>query len=186
MPAQPAPQPAPQVEVVASERPFEGRIVSVRIDQVRLEDGAVVRQEVVEHRESMTVIAVDAEERIVLVRQYRHPAGAALLETPAGSVDPGETAEAAVNRELAEETGCGARDVTYLGSFFLAPGWTTEYMHVYLARGLYEAEAEGDEDERIEVVRLPLAEWEARIDRGEIRDGKSIAAWRLAQPRLGR
>lgn len=167
-------------EVVSSSHPFAGKIISVRVDEVRLPDGAVVRQEVVEHRESMTVIALDDRERIVLVKQYRHPAQDVLLETPAGSVDPGETAEASVNRELAEETGLAARRVELIGRFYLAPGWATELMHVYLARDLYEAEAEPDEDERIEVVRLPISEWEAKVAAGEIRDAKSIAAWHLA------
>lgn len=175
---------SPSPEVVASQRPFAGRIVAVRLDDVRLPDGHVTRQEVVEHAESMTVVAVDAEGRLVLVRQYRHPAGADLLETPAGSVDPGETAEEAVNRELAEETGLMAREVLKLGAFFLAPGWCTEHMHVYLARDLYEAPLPPDEDERIEVVRLPRAEWEALIAAGAIRDAKSIAAWHLALPHL--
>jgi ADP-ribose pyrophosphatase len=173
-------------QTLSSTHAYQGKIVSVRVDQVRLDDGKVVPQEVVEHRESMTVIAIDAQERIVLVSQYRHPTGETLLETPAGSVDPGETAEEAVNRELAEETGWKARRVTPLGAFYLAPGWATEFMHVYLAQDLYEAEAEPDEDERIEVVHLLLAEWEAQIDRGKIRDCKSIAAWRLAQPHLER
>jgi 8-oxo-dGTP pyrophosphatase MutT (NUDIX family) len=173
------------VEVLSTARPFQGKIVSIRIDDVRLEDGHVTRQEVVEHRESMTVVAVDSEDRIVLVRQYRHPTGQVLLETPAGCVDPGETVEEAVNRELAEETGCCAREVISLGKFYLAPGWTTELMHAYLARDLYESAAEPDEDERIEVVHLPLAEWEAKIRAGEIQDCKSIAAWYLALPHLG-
>jgi ADP-ribose pyrophosphatase len=171
-------------EVVSSARRFEGRIVNVRVDEIRLPDGHVVKQEVVEHRESMTVIALDAENRIVLVKQYRHPAGRELLETPAGSVDPGETAENAVNRELSEETGLCAREVTLLTRFFLAPGWATEYMHVYLARDLYESASEPDEDERIEVVRLSVPEWEERIHAGEIEDSKSIAAWFLAKARL--
>ena len=173
-------------ELLSSQRPFQGKIVSVRIDEIRLEDGHVTRQEVVEHRESMTVVAVDAEDRIVLVRQYRHPAAAELLETPAGSIDEGETPEACVNRELAEETGFCAREVVRLGAYYLAPGWTTEFMHVFLARDLYEFAAEGDEDERIEVVRLPFAEWEAKIYAGEVQDSKSIAAWFLARPHLGR
>ena len=171
-------------EVIGSKRHFEGKIVQVRVDEVRLEDGHVMRQEVVEHRESMTVVAMDAEQRLLLVRQYRHPVAQDLLETPAGSVDPGETAEDAVNRELAEETGCCARVVIPLGSFYLAPGWTTERMHVYAAHDLYPSEAEPDEDERIEVVYLPVAEWEARIAAGEVKDAKSIAAWHLARPHL--
>jgi ADP-ribose pyrophosphatase len=172
-------------EVVASERPFSGKIVAVRVDRVRLEDGHVVRQEIVEHRESMTVVALDEQERLVLVRQYRHAAGRELLETPAGSVDEGETAEASVNRELAEEAGVCARDIRLIGRYFLAPGWATELMHVYLARDLYESSAPGDEDERIEVERLTIPEWEAKIQAGEILDAKSIAAWYLARAHLG-
>jgi 8-oxo-dGTP pyrophosphatase MutT (NUDIX family) len=173
-------------QVISSQRPYAGKIVSVRVDEVRFDDGKAHPQEVVEHRESMTVIAIGSDDRILLVSQYRHPAGAVLLETPAGSVDPGETAEQAVNRELAEETGFAAREVIPLGSFYLAPGWATEYMHAYLARDLYPAEAEPDEDERIEVVWLSLDQWERRIRAGEIRDCKSIAAWHLARPHLGR
>jgi ADP-ribose pyrophosphatase len=171
-------------EVIGSTAHFKGKIVSVRVDEVRLEDGHVTRQEVVEHRESMTVVAMDAEQRLVLVRQYRHAVGEELLETPAGSVDPGETAEESVNRELAEETGWCAREVISLGSLYLVPGWATERMHFYAARGLYASQAEPDEDERIEIVYLPVTEWEARIAAGEIKDAKSIAAWHLARPHL--
>ena len=171
-------------ETLSSERLLEAKIVSVRRDQVRLDDGRTVPQEVVEHGQSMTVVAIDGEGRIVLVRQYRHPTGETLLETPAGSLDPGESPEQAVNRELAEETGLRAHEVIPIGTFYLAPGWATEYMHAFLARNLYEAHAEADEDEQIEVVRLTRAEWESLIAAGEIRDCKSIAAWHLALPHL--
>lgn len=171
-------------EIIKTTRHFEGKIVSVRVDEVRLDDGHVTRQEVVEHRDSMTVIAIDPEGRIVLVRQYRHATGQELLETPAGSVDPGETAEESVNRELSEESGLCARRVRKVGTFYLAPGWTDEFMHVYLAEDLYELAAQGDEDERIEVVLLPIAEWEERIRSGEVQDCKSIAAWYLAKAYL--
>ncbi len=171
-------------ETLTSERPFSGKIVSVRIDQVRIDDGRTTRQEVVEHRESMTVVAIDNDGKLVLVSQYRHPTGRVLLETAAGSIDPGESAEEAVNRELAEETGLRAREVTKLGAFYLAPGWCTEFMHVYLARDLYEDPADPDEDEVIEVVRMAVEDWETLIASGEILDAKSIAAWRLAEPYL--
>src|SRR5687768_343182 len=172
-------------ETLSSERPFSGKIVSVRVDQVRIDDGPTVLQEVVEHRESMTVVAIDNEGKIVLVNQYRHPTGQVLLETPAGSVDPGESAEEAVNRELAEETGLRAREVTKLGAFYLAPGWCTEFMHVYLAHDLYEDAAEPDEDEVIEVVRMTIEDWETLIASGEILDAKSIAAWHMAKRYVG-
>ncbi len=172
-------------ELLSTQQPFSGKIVSVRIDELRLEDGHVVRQEVVEHRESMTVVALDPDGKLVLVRQYRHPAREELLETPAGSIDPDESPEESVNRELAEETGFRAREVRKIGTFYLAPGWATEFMHVFLARDLYESTAECDEDERIEVVHLTRGEWEAEIRRGNVRDSKSIAAWHLALPHLG-
>lgn len=168
-------------EVLSSEQPFIGKIVSVRVDQVRIDDGRTVRQEVVEHRESMTVVAIDNDGKLVLVNQYRHPTGQLLLETAAGSIDPGESAEEAVNRELAEETGLRARTVTKLGAFYLAPGWCTEFMHVYLAQDLYDDPADPDEDEVIEVVRMAVEDWETLIASGEILDAKSIAAWRLAE-----
>lgn len=170
--------------VRSSTHAYRGKIVSVRTDEIELEDGHLSRQEVVEHRQSMTVIAIDSQERIVLVRQYRHPAEDALLETPAGSIDPGESPAECANRELAEECGFQGREVVPLGQFYLAPGWTNEFMHAFLIRDLYEVHAEGDEDERIEVVLLTRAEWEAKIRAGEIRDCKSIAAWYLALPHL--
>ncbi|MFN3649085.1 MAG: NUDIX hydrolase [Armatimonadota bacterium] len=167
--------------VLSSLYPFHGKIVTVRVDDVRLPDGHVTQQEVVEHRESMTVVALDSEDRLVLVRQYRHAVGEVLLETAAGSIDDGETPEEAVNRELAEETGYRARQVARLGSFYLAPGWATEHMHVFLARDLYESPEEGDEDERIEVVHLSIPEWEEMIAQGAVRDCKSLGAWHLAR-----
>jgi 8-oxo-dGTP pyrophosphatase MutT (NUDIX family) len=171
-------------EVVSSSCQFRGKIVSVRVDEVRLSDGRMVWQEVVEHRQSVTLIALDDQNHLVLTRQYRHPVGESLLETPAGSIDGNETPAEAANRELIEEVGLGARDLLALGSFYLAPGWATEYMHAFLARDLYPAQGRQDDDEQIEVVRLPVDEWEACIARGEIRDGKSLTAWHLALPHL--
>ncbi len=170
--------------VRSSNYPFQGRIVAVRVDELVLDDGTVVRQEVVEHRDSVTVVAVDDRGRLLLVRQFRHPTGRELLETPAGSVDPDEAPEEAVNRELAEETGYRARRIEELGGFYLAPGWATEYMRAYLATELYESPADPDEDERIEVVWLAPGEWEERIRTGGVPDAKSLAAWHLAASRL--
>ena len=90
----------------------------------------------------------------------------------------------AANRELAEEAGVSARRLEHLGSFYLAPGWCNEFMHAFLARDLVRHELEPDEDEEIEVVWLTPSEWEERLARGEILDGKSIAAWQLARLRL--
>src|SRR5262245_19980633 len=108
-------------ETVQSTVHFSGRIVRVRTDEVQLEDGAVIRQEVVEHAPSVTIVPLLDDGRVVLIRQYRHPTGRSLLETPAGSVDAGESAEEAAQRELAEEIGQRAERMVHVGSFYLAP-----------------------------------------------------------------
>lgn len=164
---------------------FAGRIVRVRTDEVRLEDGTVVRQEVVEHAPSVTIVPMLDDRRVVLIRQYRHPAGEVLLETPAGSVGPGESSEHAAQRELAEEIGQRAERMIHVGSFYLAPGWATERMEVFVATGLHPAQADPDTDERIDLVPLPLEEVWHLIRAGEIHDCKTIAAVTLAQGVIG-
>src|SRR5438270_2403899 len=157
-------------EVVESRVEFAGRIVQVRMDDVRLEDGAVIKQEVVEHAQSITVVPMLDRGTVMLVRQYRHPAGETMLETPAGSIDAGETPAAAAQRELAEEIGRRAGRLVPIGSFYLAPGWATELMHAFVALDLEGATGEADEDERIDLVSLPLEALWRRIRAGEIRD----------------
>jgi ADP-ribose pyrophosphatase len=169
---------------VASSVRFEGRIVRVRVDDMQMEDGRIVRQEVVEHAQSVTVVPMLDRETVLLVRQYRHPTGETLLETLAGSVDPGESPEVAAQREMAEEIGRRAGRLIPVGSFYLAPGWATELMHAFVAFDLQEAQGEADEDERIELVPLPVQELWRRIRAGEIRDCKTLAAMSLAQPLL--
>jgi 8-oxo-dGTP pyrophosphatase MutT (NUDIX family) len=171
-------------ETVSSETHFRGRIVTVRTDEVRLDDGHVTRQEVVEHAQSVTVVPVQADGRVLMIRQYRHPTGETILETVAGSMDPGESPEDAAQRELAEEIGFRAGRLTRLGGFYLAPGWATEFMHAFIALDLEPAEAEHDEDERIELLAVSLPDLRRQLQAGEIRDCKSIAALALAEQHL--
>jgi 8-oxo-dGTP pyrophosphatase MutT (NUDIX family) len=173
-------------EILSTTQRFHGRIVQVRTDQVRLDDGAVVEQEIVEHAPSITVVPMLDEETVLLIRQYRHPTGEVLLETPAGSLDPGETPEQAAQRELMEEIGYRARSITPLGRFYLAPGWATEFMHAFLACDLEPATAPADKDERIELVAMPLQAVWRLLEAGELRDCKTIAALALARAALGR
>jgi ADP-ribose pyrophosphatase len=172
-------------EVVGSQRLFQGRVVGLRVDEVRLAEGRTFRAEVVEHVPSVGIVPLHDDGRVVLVRQYRHPVGEALLEIPAGSVDPGETPEACAQRELAEEIGCRADDVIRLGGFYLSPGYCTEFMHIFLARGLRPATAAPDEDEQIDLEEMPLAEALRMVRAGELRDAKTIAALALAAAFLG-
>lgn len=160
--------------VVASERIYQGRIISVRQDTVELADGREAKREIVEHANVVAIVPLDAEGRVVLVRQYRLPAEDVLLEIPAGGIDEGEDFEAAAQREMAEETGFRAGKLKRLGGFYVSPGYVTEFIHVFLATDLTEEAVAADEDEQIEVVKMPLAEALALIDSGGIKDAKSI------------
>jgi len=131
-------------------------------------------------------VPLDGQGNVVMVRQYRLPAGATLLEVPAGGVDEGEDMPAAAQRELQEETGYRAERLERLGGLFVSPGYCTEFVHLFLAIGLIEDALEADPDEDITVERVPLAEAVRLAAAGEIRDGKSIAGILLAARRLGR
>ena len=169
---------------IGTRRVFEGNIINVRVDTVRMPSGISTTREIVEHSHAVCIVPVDEDGNVVLVRQYRKPAEEALLEVPAGGVEEGEVSEDAVLRELQEEIGYTAGNLQHLSSFWVAPGWATEFMHAYLATDLTPSRLEADEDENIEVVRLPFDQAVAMFKTGEIRDGKTIAAMLLAQPLL--
>ena len=157
-----------------SRRLYEGRVVSLRVDRVELPSGRSTVREVVEHAPVVAIVALDGRGNVLLVRQYRLPVQQSLLEIPAGGIDPGESAEEAAQRELQEETGQRAGRLEHLCSFFLSPGYCDEYMYLYLATALEPSALAADADERIEVVRLPLAGALRLIERGEIHDAKTI------------
>ena len=169
---------------IGTKRIYEGNIINVRVDTVRMPSGRDANREIVEHSHAVCIVPIDNDGNVVLVRQYRKPAEDALLEVPAGGVEDGEISEEAVLRELQEEIGYTADHLEHLSSFWVAPGWATEYMHAYLATGLRESRLDGDEDENIEVVRLRFDEAVSMLKTGEINDGKTIAALLLAQPLL--
>ena len=168
---------------IRSERLYEGKVVSLRRD-TRVMDKAgkplEVTHEVAEHNSIVVMVPVDTEGNMLLVRQYRHPTGEVLLEVPAGTMEQGENPEETALRELQEETGHSARQMTRIGGFWIAPGWSTEYAHVFLCAGLQPAPAEPDEDEDIQVVTVPVERIPELIQRGEVRDAKSIAALLMA------
>lgn len=177
--------PASNEPTIASRPIFQGRIIAVRVDTVQLPNGREGTREIVTHAPSICVAPVDADRNALLVRQYRKPAEAYLLEAPAGGIEPGETPEAAAQRELQEEIGHTAGRLTSLTAFYLAPGWCTEYMYVFLAADLTPARLESDDDEFIAVERVPLSEIPALIADGSIQDAKSVAALLLAMRVLG-
>ena len=165
-----------------SQRHFEGRIFSVRVDTVELPGGRRTTREVVEHSDAVCMVPVDDAGNVLLVRQFRKPTESSILEVPAGGVETGEVSEDTVIRELQEEVGYTADRITHLASFWVAPGWATERMHAYLATGLRPSKLSADDDENIELVRLPFQQAVAMIQTGEIHDGKTIASLLMARP----
>jgi ADP-ribose pyrophosphatase len=122
----------------------------------------------------VAIVPLDGEGNVLLVRQYRLPAGEALLEVPAGGVDDGESVEEAAQRELREETGFRAGRLERLTGFFVSPGYCTEFIHMFIATDLVDDPTDGDEDEEISIERVSLREALRLVGSGEIKDGKSI------------
>ena len=158
-----------------SERIYTGRIVKLDLLDVRLPDGKEARREIIRHPGAVAMVALDAEERVLLVRQYRNAADRILLEIPAGTLNPDEAPLACAQRELQEETGYYPGKLEPIGGIFVAPGYTTEFIHLFYATGLSESRLEMDDDEFIEVERVSMPEALDMIDRGVIADGKSVA-----------
>jgi len=166
--------PDPIPEVIDTQRLHVGFIADHR-DTIRYASGRESTIEVVEHGGGVTLIALDNEGRVLLVRQYRHPLGRWLLELPAGTLELGEAPEVCAERELQEETGYRPRKMESLGGFYSAPGFCSEYLHVFLCTELVESRLQGDED-AIHLERLPLDEVLRLIAAGEIEDAKTSAA----------
>jgi ADP-ribose pyrophosphatase len=157
-----------------TERPWTGKRIAVRVDEVERSDGHRTTREVVEHPGAVAILAWDGE-RLAMVRQWRHATGASLLEIPAGTLEPGELPGETARRELAEECGLTAGRWEEGPVFYTAPGFCTELMHCFLATDLTEAPSVADEDEELETGWLSLDDALAAVDAGEIRDAKTIA-----------
>jgi len=162
-------------ETLSTQVIFEGRILKLRVDTVRTSDGRQSTREVIEHAACIVVIAVDADDNILLVKQYRSALEKELLEIPAGGIDKGENAEAAVIREMREETGFRPQKVARLGGFYSTPGYCDEYLYLYLAPDLTHDPLSAEDTAGIEVVRVPVTQVPELINSGKIEDAKSVA-----------
>jgi len=171
-------------EVIESKKMFGGRVFDVRRDKVRKNDGGVMELDVVDHCNSVTILPLDEEGNVWFISQYRHPAGDFLLELPAGVIEAGETPGECANREIQEEIGMKAGRLEELGSFYLVPGYSTEFMYVFLARELSPSPLEGDEDEVIVVKKIALDQAFQMAESGLIKDVKSLGSLLLARPVL--
>ncbi|MBV9242632.1 MAG: NUDIX hydrolase [Acidobacteria bacterium] len=172
-----------QPETLSSEQIYDGKTFNVRIDDVR-EDDLTYKREIVVHRGSAVIVPLFDDRTVALVRQWRHPAGKYLLELPAGSLQPGEDPRHGATRELEEEVGCTATNIEKLVEFYVSPGFVTEKMHVFLATGLTETCQNLDEDERIDIVRLPLAAAVQMCRTNEIEDAKTIIGLNFTADRI--
>jgi ADP-ribose pyrophosphatase len=162
-------------ETLSSRVVFEGRALKLRVDSVKLPSGRQTTREIVEHENCVAIVALDDGDNILLVRQFRKPVEKELLEIPAGGIDPGESPEDAVRREMREETGFLPRKVAKLGGFYSSPGFCTEYLHLYLATDLVSRPLQAEDSESISLVRVPLSQIPGLIASGAICDAKSIA-----------
>ena len=155
---------------------YEGVIVRVKLDEAQLPNGKKARREVVEHPRGLAILALDREDNVAVVRQYRYPFHKVLLELPAGKLEPGEDPRVCGVRELEEEAGLVADEFIYLGGLYLSPGYSNEVLHLYLARGLRQGACHPDEDEFLEGERIPFARLVDMVMADEIHDAKTVAA----------
>ena len=171
-------------ELIRSEILLQGRTFKIRRDHLKTPDGRETKFEIVEHGGSVVVIPVDHEGNMLFVRQYRHAAGLNLLELPAGTRDGDEPYAECAAREIREETGMEAGTLIKVGEFYLAPGYSTEFMGVFLATDLKHNPLDPDVDEFLSVEKISVKSALEMAERGEMPDAKSLAALLLARPHL--
>ncbi|MBE0671324.1 MAG: NUDIX hydrolase [Anaerolineales bacterium] len=171
-------------ELLHSETLLKGRAFTIRRDTLKTPDGRETKFDIVEHGGSVVIIPIDHEGNLLFVRQYRHAAGMDLLELPAGTRDGDEPFEVCAAREIREETGMEAGTLKHIGSFYLAPGYSTEYMGVFLAMELKSNPLQADDDEFLSIEKIPVKEAFSLAEHGDMPDAKSLAALLMARPHL--
>lgn len=165
-------------KTVHSEPIFNGKVISLKVDDVTLPNGKVAKREIVNHPGAVAVIAITQENKLILVEQYRKALERSIIEIPAGKLEKGELPELTARRELEEETGLGCNELTYLQTFATSPGFADEVIHLFVARGLYEVEqrAQMDEDEFVELLEVSVEEAEQMVAEQKIYDAKTAFA----------
>jgi ADP-ribose pyrophosphatase len=167
-------------ETLESRIIFEGKVVRLYVDLVRLPNGVEAEREVIRHWGAVGMVPIDEDGCVFMVRQHRHATGEELVEIPAGKLDPGEDPLDCGKRELMEEIGYSAAEWLKLAVFYTSPGFSDEILHLYLARDLREGTASPEEDEFLEIMHLPLSEALRMVSRGDIKDSKTVAGLSLS------
>lgn len=173
-------------KTLRSEYVYKGRAVNLRIDTIEAPDGRETTREIVEHADCIAVIPIDANGDILLVKQYRKAVDKELLEIPAGGIDPGESADEAVRREMQEETGYFPGKLEKLGGFYSTPGYCTEYLYLYVVSELTPGKLFAEDTEAIRIIPTPVEKIVELIDSGAICDSKSVAGLLLFLRRQGK
>jgi ADP-ribose pyrophosphatase len=166
---------------ISSQTIFAGKVIRLQLDQVELPNGQIARREIVKHPGAVCLLAITAENKLLLVWQFRKALEKTILELPAGKLEKGEDPYVCAERELEEETGYRAKSLQHVVSFYTSPGFADEYIHLYIARELARGTVHLDEDEFVEPVELTLAECFQCVQTGEICDAKTIVAIYLWQ-----
>nr|WP_317357595.1 NUDIX hydrolase [uncultured Tyzzerella sp.] len=161
-------------ETIESETVFKGKIIDVKVDTITLPDGNIAKREVVIRGDATAVVAIDEDGNVILVEQYRHPVGDLVLEIPAGMLEEGEDPKKCAIRELEEETSFITTDLTHITTMYPTVGFCTEKLHIYLAKNLKQGNFNFDDDEFIQVKKVPLEEAINMIYTGKIIDSKTI------------
>lgn len=169
---------------IKSRTVFRGKIFDVRQDEVRLPNGRVTTLDIVAHPQAVVLVPLDDNDHIWFVRQYRHAAEEVILELPAGAIESDETPENCALREIQEEIGMSAGKIQKIGEFFLAPGYSSEYLHIFMATDLKPDPLPSDEDEFIIVERIQVDIALAIAENGQFNDAKTLAALLLARSHL--
>lgn len=171
-------------KTMKSERIYEGKILSVRIDTVELPDKKYSKREIVEHPGAVAIIPITEDKEIFLVKQFRKATETVLLEIPAGKLEINEQPTECAIRELKEETGLNAEKMDCILDYYSSPGFTNEKIHIFMASGVTIGEAEPEEDEYIDVVKIKIDEAMNMINDGTIKDGKTIIGIFMAYDRV--
>ncbi len=174
-----------QEKIIQTEQIYAGRIVNLSVHDVQLPNGAKAKREMVKHPGAVAIVALDDDQNVLLIKQFRLGAEQTMVELPAGTLEPGELAETCAVRELREETGYRPGKLEHLGGWYVAPGYTTEYIHLYIATDLTEDPIDGDEDEFIELFRTPFTQALTMIDSGQIGNSTGVAGLLRAARHLG-
>ncbi|MBD5111242.1 MAG: NUDIX hydrolase [Ruminococcaceae bacterium] len=172
-------------KTISSEMMYDGKIIKLLRDSVELENGKTALREVIKHPGGVGIVPLDEDNNVLMVRQFRYPHGKVLLEIPAGKLEYGENPRECGLRELKEETGCTCDSFEYLGNLIPTPAYDTEVIHMYLARGLHSGEQNPDEDEFLEIEKIPLEKAVEMIMNNEIADAKTQIALLKTAKMLG-